>query len=127
MAKFAHNDVLDQGPNLIKTACTKMILVSAYTAGDSYATIQTNKLAEVTMAAGDFTLSSSGSNRLLTVGSGKTAAASASAAGTPDLHIAFTDGSAKVLWVTDETTNQAVVATNTINFPAPVYTSNQPT
>lgn len=127
MAKFAHNDVLDQGPNLIKTAATKMMLISAYTAGDSYATVTAAKLAEVTMASGDYTLSSSGSNRLLTSGSGKSAAASAGASGTPDLHIAFTDGSSRVLWVTDETTNQAVTAGNIINFPALVYTANQPT
>jgi hypothetical protein len=44
-----------------------------------------------------------------------------------DLHIAFTDGSAKVLWVTDETSNQVVTSGNTVNFPALSYTSNQPT
>lgn len=126
MAKFAHSDVLDGGLTAIKTVATKMILVSAYTAGDSYATIQTNKLAEVTMASGDYTLSSSSSNRVLTTAV-KSATASAGASGTPDLHIAFTDGSAKVLWVTDETSNQAIVSGNTINFPALTYTTNQPT
>lgn len=127
MAKFAHSDVLDQGPNLIKTACTKMILVSAYAFGDSYATVQANKLAEVTMTSTDFTLSSNGNNRRVTVASGKSATSSAAATGTPDLHIAFTDGSARVLWVTDETSNQAVPLSATVNFPAPYYESQQPT
>jgi hypothetical protein len=104
-----------------------MILVSAYTLGDSYATIQANKLAEVTMTSADYTLATSGSNRTLTVASGKTSAASAGASGTPDLHVAFTDGASRVLWVTDETSNQAIVSGNTINFFAPVYTSNAPT
>lgn len=127
MAKWAHSDVLDGGLNGIKNAATKMILISAYAAGDSYATVQAAKLAEVTTTSADFTLSSSGSNRVLTVASGKSATASAASTGTPDLHIAFTDGSAKVLWVTDETTNQTFASGVTVNFPAPTYTSNQPT
>jgi hypothetical protein len=126
MPKFAHGDVLDGGLSAIKSAATKMILVSAYSAGDSYATVQANKLAEATMVNADFTLSSSGSNRVLTTAAGKSAIASASASGTPDLHIAFTDGSAKVLWVTDETSNQAITNGNTVNFPQLTYTSNQP-
>ena len=127
MTKWVHSDVLDGGLNAIKNAATKMILVSAYAAGDSYATVQAAKLAEATMASGDFTLSSSGSNRVLTVASGKSATASAASTGTPDLHIAFTNGVDKVLWVTDETTNQTFASGVTVNFPAPTYTSNQPT
>ena len=127
MAKFAHADVLDGGPAVIKANATKMILVSAYVAGDSYATVQANKLAEATMANADFVLSSSGSNRVLTTAAGKSAVASASAVGSPDLHMAFTDGASKVLWVTDETSNQAITLGNTVNFPQLTYTSNQPT
>ncbi|MFZ4537882.1 hypothetical protein [Propionivibrio sp.] len=129
MAKFVHSDVLDGGLSAIKTAATKMFLISAYTAGDSYATVTAAKLnAGVTMATGDFTLSSTGNNRVLTVAGSKTDAVTVSALGTPDLHIAFTDGTAKVLWVTDETSNQPITSGNTINFPSGLtYTSNQPT
>lgn len=127
MPKWAHADVLDNGPAHIKNNATKQLLISAYAAGDSYATVVGNKLAEVAMASGDYTLSSSGSNRVLTTAAGKSAAASASAGGTPDLHIAFTDGASKVLWVTDETSNQPITSGNTVNFPQLNYTSNQPT
>jgi hypothetical protein len=44
-----------------------------------------------------------------------------------DLHLAHTDGSAKVLWVTDETSNVAVASGATTNFSAVTYTNNQPT
>jgi hypothetical protein len=44
-----------------------------------------------------------------------------------NLYVAFTDGAAKVLWVTDETSNVAVANAATVNFPALVYTNNQPT
>lgn len=125
MAKWVNSAVLDDGLNAIKTNATQMRLISAYAEGDSWATVNTNTLAQATMASGDYTLASSSSNRTLTTASGKSATASASAA-SPDLHIAFTNGST-VYWVTDESTNQAITIGNTVNFPAIVYTSFQPT
>lgn len=127
MAKWVRSGVLDNGLNDIKTNATRMILVSAYTAGDSYATVIANRLAEATMVNGDFVLSSSASNRVLTTAAGKSATATATVGGTPDLHIAFTDGTANVIWVTDETSNQPITSGNTVNFPQLTYTSNQPT
>ena len=127
MAKWVRSGVLDNGLNDIKSNATKMYLLSSYTAGDSYATVIANALnAGVTMASGDFTLSSSGSDRLCTTASGKTGTATGTVAA-GDRHIAFTDGSANVIWVTDETSNQAITSGNTINFPSLVYTSQQPT
>lgn len=125
MPKFSHSDVLDQGPALIKSAATKMLLISSYTLGDSYATVQAAKLAEATMITADFTLANSGNNRVLTVASGKTATLSAAANGS-DAHIAFTDGASRVLWVTDETGNPTAPISATYNFAAPTYTSAQP-
>lgn len=128
MAKWVRSGVLDNGLNDIKNNATKMLLLSAYAAGDSYATVVANALnAGVTMAAGDFTLGSSGSNRTLTTAAGKSGPATASSGATPNLHIAFTDGAANVIWVTDETSDQVITNGNTINFPQLVYTSNQPT
>lgn len=130
MAKWVHSDVLDNGLSAIKTNATSMRLISAYTAADSYSTVNTNTLANVTMTSTDYTLANgASSSRTLTVASGKSATATASASGTPDLHIAFVDTTnSKVLWVTDETSNQPITSGNTINFPSGlVYTSNQPT
>lgn len=127
MAKWVHSDVLDNGLNGIKNAATHMLLIKAYTAGDSYATVIGNSIADATMIPSDYTLSSSGNNRLITTPAGKSATASAGSGVAPNLHIAFTDGSAKVLWVTDETSDQVITAGNTVNFPQLTYTSNQPT
>ena len=45
-----------------------------------------------------------------------------------NLRFAFVDSvGLKVLWVTDETTDQIITAGNTVTFPSLVYTSNQPT
>jgi hypothetical protein len=125
MAKWVNSSVLDNGLNQIKSA-TQMRLISAYAAGDSWATVNTNTLAQASMTGTDYTNGNGASNaRTLTTAAGKSATASASAA-SPDLHIAFTDGSV-VYWVTDETSNQAITSGNTVNFPSVVYTSNQPT
>ena len=126
MAKWVKSTVLDDGINVIKNTATKMLLISAYTAGDSDATVLANALnAAVVMAPTDFTVAASGNNRTLTVVAGKTSTASASAA-SPDLHIAFLTTANAVLWVTDETSNQAITSGNPITFPALVYTTNQP-
>lgn len=127
MAKWVRSGVLDNGLNDIKNTATKMLLIKAYTLADSYATVVSNIVAEVTMVSGDYTLANSGSNRTLTTASGKSATASANSGATPDLHFAFTDGTANVIWVTDETSDQVVTSGNTVNFPQLVYTSNQPT
>lgn len=125
MAKFAHADVLDQGPNFIKVNCNKVICTSAYTFGASYATVAAATLAEATMASGDFTLASSGNDRTLTTAAGKQDA-SANATGAAS-HFAFVDTvNSKVLWVTEETSGQTITAGNPVTFPSLVYTSKQP-
>jgi hypothetical protein len=130
MAKWVDSDVLDLGINRIKTNANKMVLLKAYAAGDNYATVNgTNNIAEVAMATGDFALGAgAASARTLTTTAKTGVTATAGSGASPDLHIAFVDTVAsKVLWVTDETTNQVVTSGNTVNFPALVYTSNQPT
>lgn len=125
MAKWAHADVLDNGPNYIKTNCNKLAVISAYTLGDSYATVNGNILAEATMASGDFTNGSSGSDRTLTTAAGKQDA-SANASGTAS-HLAFVDtANSKVLWVTEETSGQSITSGNPVTFPSLVYTAKQP-
>ena len=125
MAKWAHADVLDNGLNYIKTNCNKVAVISAYSAGDSYATVNAAILAEATMASGDFTLGTSGKDRTLTTAAGKQDA-SANAGGAAS-HIAFVDTvNSKVLWVTEETSGQTIVLGNPVTFPSLVYTAKQP-
>jgi hypothetical protein len=74
--KWVNASVLDGGLNAIKTVATKMRLITAYTAGDSYATVLANSICVAAMASADFTLATSGSNRTLTTAT-KTANATA--------------------------------------------------
>ena len=127
MAKYVHADVLDGGLNAIKNGAIRMLLLKAYAAGDSYATVTTNTICSVTVASADFTLSGAdGAARVCTVAA-KSGTASANSGASPDLHIAFTDNVSKVLLVTDETSDQVVTSGNTVNFPSLTYTSSQPT
>ena len=128
MAKWASAAFLDGGIDYLKATATKLQLVKAYAAGDSYATVQGNKLAEVTMASADFAKSSSGTNRVLT-SAAKPAGGNATASSVAgnDLHLVFTDGAAAVIYATDETTDQVITSGNPVDFPALSYTSNQPT
>lgn len=129
MAKWVNSLVLDNGLNEIKNNANRLHLIKAYASGDSYATVIGNSCADVAMASGDYTLGNgAGSARTLTTASGKSATASANSGAGPNLHLAYVDTvNSRVLWVTDETSDQVITAGNTVNFPAVVYTSNQPT
>ena len=127
MAKYAHPDVLDNGINYIKANCNKIALISSYAVGDSYATVNERILAEATLTNADFTLSSSGNNRVLTTAAGKQDTSANATGGSATNHIAFLDTvNSKVLWVTQETTGQAITAGNPVTFPSLTYTVRQP-
>lgn len=128
MALFSSSTFLDGGLTYLKTNGTKMLLLKAYTAGDSYATVVSNIIAEVAMASGDYVITgAAGADRVLTTAAGKSATASANSGAAPDLHIGFTNGTSEVIYVTDETSNQVVTAGNTVNYPQVTYTAKQPT
>lgn len=128
MAKWASAAFLDGGLDYLKATATKQLLIKAYAAADSYVTVTGNSVGEVTMATGDFTKSSVGSDRRLTIAAKPSGGnATANSGATPNLHLAFTDGAAAVIYVTDETTDQVITSGNPIDFPALTYTTGQPT
>lgn len=127
--KWAHDDVLDGGLLYLKNNVTKMVLIGAQPAVPPvYATVMATALAEVTLTPTDLTIGGGGglAPRTLTVAAGKSSTATASSSASPELHLIFTNGTDTILWMTDETSNQTIYSGNTINFPAPVYTSNLP-
>lgn len=127
MAKYAHPDVLDNGINFIKTNCNKIALISSYAVGDSYATVNGRILADVAMTSTDFTLSSSGNDRVITSAAGKQDSAANASGGSATNHIAFLDTvNSKVLWVTQETSGQVITSGNAVTFPSLTYTVQQP-
>lgn len=125
---YASASFLDGGLLHLKNNCDKLALVSSFTPGEAYATTVAAILAEVAMASGDFTISSSGSNRICTTATGKQdTAANATGGGASAVFVFLDTVNTEVLWETNETSAQTVTAGNPVNFPSLVYTSNQPT
>ena len=131
MSRYAHADVLDNGPQYIKDHCDKVILIDAYSA--AYATVNgANKVAEATLTTTDFAIAGSdGAARVLTATlTGKAAgnALKGVADGT-GMHVAFVDTTtSKVLYVTEESSDQAITSGNPVQFNSnPTYTAGQPT
>ena len=127
MAKYAHADILDGGLNAIKSNSLRMLLLKAYTIGDNYTTVSGNAICAVPMTSDDFKLSGPDAGARVLTTAAKSGTATAGSGAAPDLHIAFTDNASRVLWVTDETSDQVVTSGNTVTFPSLTYTSLQPT
>lgn len=131
MSRYSHADVLDNGPQYIKDHCDKVILITAYST--AYATVNgANKIAEATLVTGDFAMSGAdGAARVLTATlTGKSGGnAQQGLADGTGMHIAFVDTTnSKVLYVTEESSDQAIVNGNPVQFNSnPTYTANQPT
>ncbi len=130
MSKYAHADVLDNGPQYIKTNCNKIILINAYSA--TYATVNgANKVAEAALVTGDFAIAGAdGASRTLTATITGKAGGNALLTVNPgtNMHLAFVDTvTSKVLYVTEESTDQVVTSGNPVTFNSnPTYAIGQP-
>jgi hypothetical protein len=92
----------------------------------------TYKVAEATLVTGDFAISGAdGAARVLTATLTGKSGGNASATVNPGtgMHIALLDTTnSKVLYVTEESSDQAVTSGNPVQFNSnPTYTANQPT
>ena len=131
MSRYAHADFLDGGLAYLKANCNKVILIDAYSA--VYATVNgANKVAETTVATGDFAIAGAdGAARVLTATLTAKAAGNAlkAVADGTNMHLAFVDTVAsKVLYVTEESSNQPITSGNPVTLNSnPTYTSGQPT
>lgn len=131
MPRFAHADFLDNGIAYLKANCNKVVLTSQY--DTTYAGCNaTYKVAEATLVTGDFALSgvAGGARTLTCTLTGKSAgnALLAVVDGT-NMHIAYLDTvNSKVLYVTEESSNQAITLGNPVQLNSNLtYVSNQPT
>lgn len=128
MPYFAHADVLENGPAYVKANATKIMLVSTYTFGDSYATVVANKISEAAVTPANWTWSASGNDRLLTSTDNLTGSVAAASAAGPSNHYAVVDATnSKVLYVTEEGSDQPITSGNPITLKSVVITATQPT
>ena len=117
MSKYVHPDVQDGALLVIKNAGTRLLLLSNYSGGMTYAQAVAAALATAVLAPTDSAITAVGGARVLTIAAGKTATLSAAATGT-DAHVVITDGTARILAVTDETSNPTAPVGATVTFPA---------
>lgn len=131
MPRYAHADVLDNGLAYLKTNCNKVILTDSYTS--TYATANgAAKVAEAALVTGDFAIAGAdGAARVLTAAlAGKSGGnALKTLADGANMHLVFVDtDNSKVLWVTEESSDQPITSGNPIQFNAnPTYSAGQPT
>jgi hypothetical protein len=122
MAKIVHNDVLDAALNLIKNNCNLMTACSAQPTSLAEATT-TYKLADVSMATGDFTVSDGDTNgRKIRVAAKSAVPVDTTGTAT---HIALCDAT-RLMFVTT-CTSQGLTGGNTADFPAWDYELADPT
>ncbi|SHM05635.1 hypothetical protein SAMN05216428_11295 [Nitrosospira sp. Nsp11] len=131
MPKYAHADVLGGGLNALKNGADQMWLLKGYVAKDSFATASGNKIASVAMdntdPTTDYSIAGADGAALVLTIAAKSGTASGSSTVGDDLHVALVDTvNSKVLYVTDETTNQPITSGNPVNFPSLTYISGQP-
>lgn len=131
MSKYAHANMLDQGPKYLKDNCDKVILIDAYSS--TYATVNgANKVAECALVTGDFAIAGAdGASRVLTAtltGKAMGNALKAVPDGT-NMHLAFVKtGTSEVIYVVEESSDQPITSGNPVQLNTnPTYSSNQPT
>lgn len=128
MATWYGTSALDALLNEIKNNAATLRLLDNYTQGDSFATVDTNTIASVAIDSSDFTGPEQSIievyDRRLTF-NGKTAVASASSS-VGQLHVAICSVDS-VLSITDETSDQPITASNSVNVPIYYMESAQPT
>lgn len=122
--KYIHPDVLDNGPNLIRTSAIHTLLLPDFYASMTYAEAVASSLLSVVTTSADFTMSSEGSGRKLVFGGALAVANKGIAAGAP-LHIAHTDGAGRILWVDEESSRRQVIAGQNYRLPQMTMISPQ--
>lgn len=128
MPYFAHADVLENGPSYVKANATKIMLVSTYAFGDSYATVVANKISEAAVTSANWTWSASGNDRVLTSTDNLTGSVAAASAAGPSNHYAVVDAAnSKVLYVTEEGSDQPITSGNPVTLKSVVIKATQPT
>lgn len=130
MAKWASAAFLDGGLNYLKSTGVFLRVIKTYATGDTHATVLTNTVAKIALTTGSYTIATTGTHsRKITTATGSATASGSTTGASPDLHFAITSstGTAAVIWVTDETSNQPITSGNTVNFPALTYKSLRPT
>jgi hypothetical protein len=123
---YLHPDVLDNGPAYLRANAGRVLVLPEYVAEMTYAQTLASALISVPITAEYFALLDDGADRRLTFMGVPGVATKSVEAGLP-LHLVFTDGTSRVLWVASEASHRAINAGQGYRLPAVSYLSPQPT
>ena len=116
MPKFINDLGMDAELDFISANGQRMMAISAYTFGDTYATVVAASLADVALAPADFTKADgTTSGRKTTVGAKSAVPVDATGTAT---HVAIVDDTNTRVIAVTTCTSQALTSGNTVNFPA---------
>lgn len=122
--KYLHPDVLDSILIYLRDSAQRAVLIPNYTT--DYDTVAATELVSIPLTAADFTITdmntSEGSGRKL-VFPGKVVLAAKDAPPNANLHVAYTDGISRVLWI--EEVNKATILAGQ-NYRLPLQSSLSP-
>lgn len=120
--RYLHPDALDNGPAHIRLNAVSVALIPFFTS--SYAQVGAITLANAAIDQDDFVLSDEGTGRKLVFG-GVIAQATTGIAISTTLHLAYTDGVSRVLWV-EELRPAIVLGGQSYRLPSQTLVSPQP-
>lgn len=120
--RYLHPDVLDNGHALIQSSATRAVLIPF--GSTNFAQVNAVALASSPVTQADFAISDEGTGRKIVFG-GVTAQANAGISITNTLHMAYTDGVSRVLWV--EAVRPAIIlGGQNYRLPSQTLISTQP-
>jgi hypothetical protein len=119
---------LDALLDTVSSRAAKILLVTSFTPGETYATVVGRSVGEAAITSGDFSgpVAHNTNDRKITF-TGASGTASQPATGPHDLHMVITNGTDTLLAISDETSDQDIVSGNTINWPSFEIRALQPT
>lgn len=116
--KYVHPDVLDNGIQYVRNNATRILLLPTFSGGVTYAQALADALVSIAATAADFTISVEGAGRKVVYGGSGQSAALKSAPSASDLHIAYTDGISRILWVDEETSRIPILSGQMYRLPS---------
>lgn len=115
--KYVHHDVIDNGLAYLQNNAIRVLLLPSFSISTTYSQAVASALLSATISSSDFTLSNEGTGRKIVFGGTSPIPATAAAATNSPLHVAFTDGVSRLLWVDEEASLMAIVEGHSYRLP----------
>lgn len=124
--KYVHPDILDNGLAYLRSNATRALLLPTYVPGMSYGQAVATAALSATISESSFALSNEGTGRKVVFGGAEALASANIAPNTGARHVAYTDGTNRVLWVDEETSKMPIITGQSYRLPVQLLIFAQP-